>query len=239
MLPRSLSGRIVEIVSEAREVKTFRFVSDEPLQYLPGQFLQISVPIPDGPRPFTRRSFSISSSPTEAERLQITVKRNPGGVVSNYLHREVQVGTVLPIRAPFGRFTWSEGEALRICLIGAGSGVTPLRAILRSIVARALPVRGVLLVFNRIREDIIFYDEFCEIARSVPGVRVIFSLTDPDPDWSGAAGRLSDSLLDAAFQEGRPELVYLCGPPSMMEAAIQILVARGIKTEQIKTEAYH
>jgi ferredoxin-NADP reductase len=95
---RSLSASVVEIVSEAREVKTFRFAWEDlsSMDYLPGQSLQISVPVPDGPRPFTRRPFSISSSPTEAGRFQITVKRNPTGVVSNYLHREVQVGNSLP-----------------------------------------------------------------------------------------------------------------------------------------------
>ena len=240
MTIHSLSARVVEIVSEAREVKTFRFALDgPPIDYLPGQSLQISVPIPDGARPMTRRSFSISSSPTEAGRFQITVKRNPPGVVSNYLHGEVKVGDLLSLRAPFGRFLWSGQESSRICLIGGGSGITPLRAILRSIVDRALPVEVTLLDFNRSREDIIFYDEINEIARSAAGVRAIFSLTDPDPDWPGARGRISVSLLEAAFNRRLPDLVYLCGPPPMMETAIQLLTAQGVKTEQIRTETYH
>ena len=237
---QSLSARVVEVVSEARDVKTFRFALEgPPIDHLPGQSLQLSVPVPDGQRPFTRRPFSISSSPTEAGRFQITVKRNPPGVVSNYLHGEVKVGDVLSLRAPFGRFTWSVEEASRICLIGGGSGITPLRAILRSIVDRALPVEATLLDFNRSKEDIIFYDEINEIARSAEGVRAIFSLTDPDPGWPGATGRINASLLEDAFNRGLPELVYLCGPPPMMETAIQLLTARGVRTEQIRTETYH
>jgi ferredoxin-NADP reductase len=234
---QTLSARVVEIVSEAREVKTFRFALEgSSLDYLPGQSLQVSIPVPDGPRPITRRSFTISSSPTESGKFQITVKRNPTGVVSNYLHQEVNVGDALSLRAPFGRFTCE--DASRICLVGGGSGVTPLRAIVRSIVDRRAPVEVTLLDFNRSLEDIIFYDELDEMAHSAPGVRVIFSLTDPDPGWRGATGRISASLLDEAFGHGVPELVYLCGPPPMMEAAIQLLTAKGVSRERIRTETY-
>ena len=235
----SLSARVVEIVPEAKEVKTFRFALEgSSLDYLPGQSLQISVPVPDGSRPVTRRSFTISSSPTEAGKFQITVKRNPSGIVSNFLHQEVSVGDIVSLRAPFGRFTWNIEDASRIFLIGGGSGITPLRAMLRSIADRALPVEVTLLDFNRSREDIIFYDELSEIERSAPGVRAIFSLTDPDPGWTGATGRISASLLEDAFNQSRPELVYLCGPTPMMEAAIQLLTTLGMKPEQIRTETY-
>lgn len=240
MAIHNLSARVIEIVSEARDVKTFRFAWDgPPVDYLPGQSLQVSIPVPDGSRPVTRRSFTISSSPTEAGRLQITVKRNPPGVVSNYLHGEVKVGDALSLRAPFGRFTWSGEDASRICLIGGGSGITPLRAILRSIIDRALPIEVTLLDFNRSKEDIIFYDELNEIAHTAPGVRVIFSLTDPDSGWTGATGRITASLLEDVFNRSFPEVVYLCGPPPMMEAAIQLLTAKGVRPEQIRTESYH
>ena len=236
---QTVSARVAEIVSEAREVKTFRFALEgPPVDYLPGQSLQISVPVPDGARPITRRSFTISSSPTEMGRLQITVKRNPPGVVSNYLHQAVNVGDALSLRAPFGRFTCVGEDASRICLIGGGSGITPLRAILRSIVDRRAPVDVTLLDFNRSREDIIFYEELEEIGRSAPGVRAIFCLTDPDPGWRGVTGRISESLLDEAFNQKLPEVVYLCGPPPMMEAAIQLLTTLGMKPERIRTETY-
>src|SRR5574342_635766 len=87
---QTFRGRLAEIVPEAREVKTFRFIPEGgvSISHLPGQFLQITVPVPDGSRPHTRRSFTISSAPTETGVLQITVKRNPAGKIGRASCRE-------------------------------------------------------------------------------------------------------------------------------------------------------
>ncbi|HSB69341.1 MAG TPA: FAD-binding oxidoreductase [Candidatus Methylomirabilis sp.] len=240
--PRSQSfrGRLTEVIPEAREVKTFRFVPEAGISipHLPGQFLQITVPVPDGSRPHTRRSFTISSAPTETGVLQITVKRNPAGTVSNYLHLQGRVGECFDLRAPFGRFSFTEGRAGRICLIGGGSGVTPLRAILRYICDRQVPMEAVLMDFNRREDDIIFHREFQEMPSVHTGVRVHFALTEPGPAWRGLTGRIRADLLDQCLQGFEPALVYLCGPPPMMDGARELLVARGIPPEHIVTESF-
>jgi ferredoxin-NADP reductase len=233
-------GRLTEIIPEAKEVKTFRFVPEGSLSiaHLPGQFLQITVPIPDGARPHTRRSFTISSPPTETGVLQITVKRNPAGTVSNFLHQQGRVGDSFDLRAPFGRFTFTEGRASRICLIGGGSGVTPLRAILRYICDRQVQVQAVLLDFNRSEDDIIFRRELQDMPTAHTGIRVHFSLSSPGPAWHGLVGRIQAELLDRTLQGFQPEVVYLCGPPLMMDAAKDMLAARGIPLEHIVTESF-
>jgi ferredoxin-NADP reductase len=237
---QGLRARLTEIIPEAREVRTFRFIPEgsTPTAHLPGQFLQITVPVPDRDRPHTRRSFTISSSPTEAGFLQITVKRNPAGTVSNHLHQQGRVGEVFDLRAPFGRFTFTQGQAGRICLIGAGSGVTPLRAILRYICDRRVPVEAVPLDFNRREEDIVFHREFQDMPAAHAGIRVHFALTDPGPGWQGMVGRIGPELLEKALQGFDPEIVYLCGPPPMMEATETLLITRGFRPEQIRTESF-
>ena len=221
-------------------MKTFRIAPEGgvSIAHLPGQFMHISVPIPDGDRPHTRRSFTIASAPTETGLLQITVKRNPAGTVSNFLHQQARVGDGFDLRAPFGRFTFTEGRASRILFIGGGSGVTPLRAILRYICDRRVPVEAVLLDFNRQVDDIIFHREFQDMAAVHTTVRVHFALTDPGPTWQGLAGRIRADLLDQTLKGFEPEIVYLCGPPLMMDVSNQLLLTRGIRPEQIVSESF-
>jgi ferredoxin-NADP reductase len=240
MPAQKVAARVDAIIREAREVKTFRFALEggSPIAYLPGQYLQITVPVPDGRREFTRRSFTISSSPTEPGCFQITVKRNLAGTVSNFLHDRLREGDRLELLAPFGQFTLREGEARRLCLIGGGSGVTPIRAILRAVVDQRLPVEARLLYLNRCEEDIIFHQEFLEMAEAHPGIRARFALTDPPPGWTGPTGRISPELLDSALEGFTPDLVFLCGPPPMMELTMPLLTARGIDRDRIRTEKF-
>lgn len=235
-----LRARLAKIIPKAREVKTFRFLPEgsPPIAHLPGQFLQITVPVPDGDRPSTHRSFTISSSPTEPGFLQITVKRNPAGTVSTYLHRQGRMGDTFEIRAPFGCFTFTEGRGGRICLTGGGSGVTPLRAILRYICDRRVPVEAVPLDFDRSEEDIIFRQEFQGMPAAHAGVMVHFALTNPGLGWGGIVGRIRAEVLEQALQGFAPEVVYLCAPPPMMEATEDLLIARGLRPEQIETESF-
>jgi len=240
MPAQKISGRVDAIIREAREVKTFRFALEgaPAIGYLPGQYLQITVPLPDGRREFTRRSFTISSSPTEPGQFRITVKRKPAGAVSKFLHDRLREGDPVELMAPFGQFTFREGEGHRLCLIGAGSGITPIRAILRAIADQKLSVEARLLSFNRSEEDIIFLRELTEMPRVHPGIRVSFGLTDPPPGWEGFTGRISAQFLDAALADFIPDLVFLCGPPPMMAAAIELLAARGIDRGRIRTEKF-
>lgn len=240
MPAQKITARVDAIVQEARDVKTFRFLLEggPPIAYSPGQYLQITAPVPDGRREFTRRSFTISSSPTEPGCFQITVKRNLAGTVSNFLHDRLREGDRLEMMAPFGQFTLREGEAHRLCLIGGGSGVTPIRAILRAIVDQRFPVEGRLLYLSRREEDIIFHREFLEMPEAHPGIRTCFALTDPSPGWTGLTGRISAELLDGALEGFTPDLVFLCGPPPMMELAGTLLAARGIDRGRIRTEKF-
>ena len=239
MPAQKIACRVNAVTQEAREVKTFRFsLEGSPITYLPGQYLQITVPVPDGRREFTRRSFTISSAPTEPGCFHITVKRNLAGTVSNFLHARLREGDPIELMAPFGQFTFREGDGDRLCLIGGGSGVTPIRAILRTIADQRLSVEARLLYLNRTEEDIIFQREFAELPRIHPGIRTTVALTDPTPGWNGLTGRISDDLLDAALGDFTPDLVYVCGPPPMMELTIGLLTARGIDRSRIRTEKF-
>ena len=113
-------------------VKTFRFSppdgGDIPFDYLPGQFLTLHI-APQGVP--TKRSYTIASTPTWRDRIEITVKREPQGLVSRWLHDELKIGDEVEIEAPSGTFIFNGEQAERVVLIGAGVGITPMMSVAR------------------------------------------------------------------------------------------------------------
>src|SRR5439155_26307596 len=128
------------VVEVAQQVKTFRFgLTNEgpiPFDYLPGHFVTLHV-APQGVP--TKRAYTIASSPTSRDRIEITVKREGQGLVSRWLHDELRVGAEVEIEAPNGTFTFSGKEADRVVLIGGGVGITPLMSVIRYLVATNWP----------------------------------------------------------------------------------------------------
>ncbi|HEX9638563.1 MAG TPA: FAD-binding oxidoreductase [Acidobacteriota bacterium] len=238
--PVKLELQLEQVRDEAREVKSFRFVAPGAAlpRHWPGQFIRITVPVASEGQAQTSRSFTIASAPTEPGYYQLTVKRNPRGVVSNFLHRSLAPGQRIQARAPLGDFVFRDGSAERIALIGAGSGITPLRAILRTIADRELAVAARLLYYNREAHDVIFHRELLRLAEA-GAVQVHLALTRPPSDWPGLTGRIEAAHLERLLSDFAPQRVYLCGPPPMMERTQELLRDRGIGEQQILTELFH
>jgi len=126
--------RVAKIIQETEDVKTFRLVACHgggiPFSYLPGQFLTLTLPVAEKP---IRRSYTISSSPTQGYFCEVTIKREDKGAGSRYLHDQVKVGDTLEVKAPSGRFVFSGKEADDIVLISGGVGITPMMSITRAL----------------------------------------------------------------------------------------------------------
>ncbi len=122
--------KIADIVEETHDVKTFRLVGEKPVlfSYRPGQFITFLLNI-DGQD--VERSYSMSSSPSRPHVLELTVKRVPGGVVSNWLCDHVKLGQRLTLKVPAGKFSCFNYPAAKMLFVGAGSGITPLMAMSR------------------------------------------------------------------------------------------------------------
>ncbi len=241
--PCSVRVRVARVFAETREVKTFRLapVDDGPLpfDYLPGQFLNVILPA-DGARPQkTKRSYTIASSPTQAAYCEITLKREPDGVVSRYLHDSVHEGSEIRISAPYGRFTFTGDEAKSIVLIGGGVGVTPLMSVVRYLTDRAWPGEIVLFFCFRTPADFIFREELEHLARRHPNLRVVATVSQPaGTNWGGRTGRLSADLVREIVPDIAQRLVHLCGPKAMMESTRAFLLEFGVARERIRFESF-
>jgi ferredoxin-NADP reductase len=206
--------------------------------HLAGQHVDVRLTAEDGYE--AQRSYSIASAP-EDERLVLTVERLEDGEVSPYLVEELRPGDELELRGPIGGFfVWEESLGGPLVLVGGGSGVVPLRSMLRHWVAgrRTVPVR--LLYSSRALAEVIYREELLGYAAAHDVVDVRFALTREWPeDYTGHTGRIDSSLLaEVAGPPERAPLIYACGPSGFVEVAADLLVELGHLPERIRTERF-
>ncbi len=231
--PASLVGKRPETATAT----TLDFEMDEWPGHQAGQHVDVKLTAGDGYS--AERSYSIASPPGEAP-LALTVERLEDGEVSRYLVDVMEPGDRLELRGPIGGwFVWSAGDAGPLLLIGGGSGVVPLMAMLRHHAATksTAPVR--LLVSARTLGDLIYADELARIG-GTDGVEVYRTLTrQAPPGWQGFARRVDREMLDAvAWPPGELRSAYICGPTAFVEAAADGLVALGHDPVLIRTERF-
>jgi ferredoxin-NADP reductase len=170
--------------------------------------------------------------------LAITVERLEDGEVSPYLAGEVRAGDELELRGPVGGyFVWEPGDGGPLMLLAGGSGVVPLRSMLRLRFAAGSDVPARLLYSSRTWEDVIYREELGVYS---DGVRVTYTLTRSQPaGWTGHTGRVdSDLLAEVAWPAADNPLAYVCGPTSFFEATAAALVGLGYRPERVKTERF-
>ena len=214
------------------------------IEFLPGMFFTLVLNIAGREH---RRAYSISSAATLRTSATITIKRVPDGLVSQHLVDTVAVGASLNVLGPAGAFTLrpQAGRQRELLLIGGGSGITPLMAILRSVLAIEADSRITLFYANRRRDEIIFADELDALVRQYrPRLRLLHVLEEAPAAWSGACGRLDveqcTRLLTQAYGEDLPAdlRVFQCGPAPMMEAVRTSLLAQGLAAEHLQQENF-
>lgn len=209
---------VASIRAESPTVRTIGFELPAFAGHLPGQHYDVRLTAPDG---YTaQRSYSIASSPLDAGRIELTVERLMDGEVSPYLTEELAVGDQVELRGPIGGYFVWRGER-SVLLVGGGSGVVPLMAILRHRRRAAPEVPMRLLYSARTQEDVLYADELGEETT----VRL-----------SRVEGRIDAAVVAAvAFDDG---LAFVCGSNGFVEAAVEHLMAAGYTAPQIKTERY-
>ena len=213
----------------------------------PGQFLTLIVPCgPAGKK--ERRAYSLSSTPAEAPRLSVTVKRVPGGLVSNYLLDTVRVGQALEVMEPLGNFTLSPSPkaARSLVLIGAGSGITPLMSILKAVV-NTEPNSHILLIYgNRNEESVIFQKQLTDLETSTNG-RLQVEHVYSQPLKPGGAhrhtGRVNRTMLLRILEQrhqfpAEQAEYFMCGPEGLMTEARAALDLLRVPEARIRRESF-
>jgi ferredoxin-NADP reductase len=217
---------VTAIKPETPRVKSFRFSLPMWMPHLPGQHYDVRLTAPDGYQ--AERSYSIASSPLDEGEIELTIDRLDDGEVSPYFHDVVQVGDQVELRGPFTSYFVWRGES-PLLLVGGGSGVVPLMAILRHR-RRAMPEVPLCLVYSvRHADDVIYADELGDDA-------LITFTRDAPEGWTGHTGRIDAALIEAADRGNGT--AFVCGSNPFVEAATQLILGAGFDAGRIKTERF-
>jgi ferredoxin-NADP reductase len=236
-----LSWLVATVAADIRETSRVRsLVLDVPEWpgHRAGQHVDVRLTAEDGYQ--AQRSYSIASAP-ESRELVLTVERLDDGEVSPYLVDEVRAGDVFELRGPIGGyFVWEASLNEPLLLVGGGSGVVPLMAMVRHRVAAggSLPVR--LLYSSRSLGDVIYREELDRLAARADGVEVIHTLTREQPSgWPGYARRIdADMLREVAWPAADRPLAFVCGPTRLVETVAEGLVDIGYDPGRVRTERF-
>lgn len=236
------SGKLVLAGKEdvTHNVKTFRFKpingAEIGFDYMPGQFLTLHI-APGGIS--TKRSYTITSTPTWRDRVEITIKREDHGLVSRWLHDELEPGDEVEIEAPSGTFYFTGKDARSVLLIGGGVGITPMMSAARYLTEIGWHGIVHLILGFRTPGDFIFRDELAELEARNPNLRVTVTMSRPEGEvWSGRKGQIDAALLAQAVPDIHSQRAHICRPPAMMDAVKSALVGLGVPEGQIRTEAF-
>jgi len=207
-----------------------------PFTFVPGQFLNFSFWI-GGAR--MNRSYSISSSPTKSDYVEVTVKREPRGAVSRHICDLLKVGDRIEAGGPVGRFTFAGTEADSIVLVAGGVGVTPMISITRYLTERSWAGEIFFIYSCRAPIDFIFANDIAALQRVNPKLHAAVTMERPEgTDWKGPRGRITTELLTQTVPDLASRRIHLYGPPLMMDAIKALLIGLGVPADQVKTESF-
>jgi len=234
-----LTWLVTEVASTTEEtprVRTLLLDAEGWSNHRAGQHLDVRLTSEDGYQ--AQRSYSIASAP--GELLAITVERLEDGEVSSYLVDEAREGDEFEVRGPIGGyFVWDGADPSPLLLIGGGSGVVPLMAMIRHRAASgsSTPVR--LLYSSRTLEDVIYREELDRL-QTQPGFEVFHTLTRSQPEgWTGYSRRIDAEILrEVAWPAAETPQVFVCGSTRFVDTAADGLVALGYEPESIRTERF-
>lgn len=188
--------------------------------FQPGQHLNLGAEI-DGSR--VTRSYSLTGPPRADGRIAVTVKAIEGGKLSQHLCRETRVGDVLEIDAAFGEMTLPERPEGRWLFLAAGSGVTPLMAMVRSLATQGMPLPLDLVYWARKREELCFAAELRALAAAHGNFKVHFVLTrEPEAATGESSGRIDRALVDSLLDDAGERHVFACGPGGFVDIATSL-----------------
>jgi len=226
-----LVTEVTGALEETPRVRTLLLDAEGWPGHRPGQHLDVRLTAEDGYQ--AERSYSIASAP--GEPLSITVERLEDGEVSPYLVDEAREGDGFEVRGPIGGYFVWEDDGRPVFLVGGGSGVVPLMAMIRSSPG-STPIR--LLYSSRTLEDVIYREELD--ARAGHGLEVFHTLTREQPSgWTGYSRRIDNDLLrEIAWPASDDPQVFVCGSTRFVDAAADGLVALGYDPLSIKTERF-
>lgn len=237
---QDVTTRVTAIEPVTRDIVSLRLLAIDPptYEFKPGQYADLSIPGTD-----EHRSFSMATTLSTPGEIEFLIKKYPGGRFSGLLEDGLQVGDKLTLNGPYGSFTLKEGHVLPVVCIGGGAGMAPILSLLRHLgeTGSTRPVR--FYYGARTARDLFYLDEIRELGKSLTDFEFVACLSE-SMDGSGEvlgvaleAGNVTDVVERREAQLGKCE-VYLCGPPPMVDAGIDLAQSKGVGDDHIHYDKF-
>ncbi|NCF81474.1 MAG: 2Fe-2S iron-sulfur cluster binding domain-containing protein [Proteobacteria bacterium] len=232
---RNLPCRVMQKRELAHDVIGLELMlpASERLQYLPGQY--VDVLLRDG----RRRAFSVANAARDDDRLELQIRRVPGGTFSEYVFHHLKERALLRLRGPLGSFYLRKQDHRPVILMAGGTGFAPIKAIVEGALADGFPGKMHLYWGVRGRRDLYMHDLASAWAAEHDGLEYTPVLSEPLPNekWSGRRGFVHEALLED-FADLSPFSVYLSGPPIMVAAGRESFIARGLDAARFHSDSF-
>ena len=222
-------AKVVEAIDEAPRVKTYyvKLRGNGFTKYSPGKYVMVYV-WGFGEVPISLSDYEVINS----NEVVIGLTIRASGTVTNYIHENISVGDTLGIRGPYGNGWDIESKAGHdILVVAGGIGLAPLRPLIKHVI-RKQDMYGVLKILYGARTpaDLLYKNEL-STWRKHPSVEILLSVDKPDPGWGGHVGFVTDLIDKVEISDN--VIAYICGPEIMMKKAVEKLLARGVRKENI------
>jgi ferredoxin-NADP reductase len=232
-------GTVSNIQQETPRAKTFTISLPNWIAHRAGMHYDVRLTAPDGYQ--AERSYSIASEPELKGEIDLTVELIEDGEVSPYMHEVLRKGDQLELRGPIGGyFIWEVSFGGPLLLVGGGSGVVPLMAMIRHRVAANSTIPTRLLYSVRTADDVFYSTELQELNARAEGFELVQTITRKAPaGWKGYSRRIDRAMLAEVIKPfGTALRAYICGPTLLVESVANILLELGIPAERVKTERF-
>jgi ferredoxin-NADP reductase len=227
--------KVIQVDSPVPDVRVFRLrpVSGDIPPYVPGQFFFLHRLDANGAS-ILKRPYSVASAPSMAY-LEFAIDMVKGQMTSQL--EKIRAGDILGVEGPAGHMTYKNEQ--NAAFVAGGTGISPFISMLRQITEKNIQGRFVLFYSTRTRDHILFSGELKALQKKHPGIEVVITLTRETPDgWAGECGRVNREMLSRHVPTARELDWFVCGPPGMVKAIRECLVALSVDPKKLRMEGW-
>lgn len=218
-----MKATLTHIIRETKEISSYRLKPEVEVRYTAGQWMDIRL------TDLLKHHYTLSSSPTETW-LQFTTKFRPESEFKQVLWSK-QVGDDVEIKGPFGSFVLDEADTRPKIFIAGGIGITPFRSMIKYMADQQLDLPTTLLYSVKNRGEGAFTDELLSLTARIPSLKIEIIETENQ-------GRLNAEKLTRSCPDWKTSTLWLCGPPGLVEAFMDMAIKMGFAPEAIKSEEF-